>query len=332
MVLSLIASQITFAQEDEGDIYFQIGVEDAERYIEEYLRPFYNGVGYGFTGGWYNTAETHKQWGFDFTISMNVAYIPRRDTKFLFENEDYDKLSVRGGSAQLATIFGPQNKQERPELSIVNSDDDELVIVTSPPGAINMKSMIGFNAVPIPMYQVGLGLIKHTDIKLRILPKIDFGDGSVGMFGLGFQHDIAQWFKVMRWQHISLAVMGGFNNLTLRYDLNYDEPVTAGNEVVFKLSGINIQAIASKEYYNVITIYGGLGYSRAGSQTQVLGVYPAEEVNYQLPDNPIDLQYGNNSLNTTLGLTLKFLFVTVGVSHTIQKYHVTTVSTGISIR
>lgn len=331
IVACLFTGVIASAQGEE-DIYFQVGVDDGEQYLKDYLRPVFNGIGYGFTGGWYNTAETHKQWGFDIVVSTSVAFVPKDDLSFKFDNSDYERLRVASGTAQLSTAFGPQNKADRPELIVINEDEEELVRFTSPPGAINMKSKVGFNAIPMPMYQVGFGLIKNTDLKLRILPKINVGDGSVSMFGIGFQHDIARWFKVMQWQDVSFSALGAFNNLTLKYDLDYDSPTTSGNMSVVKLNGFTLQAIASKEYYNVITIFGGLGYSRAGSRLQILGVYPANEINYQLPDDPIDFRYGQSSFNVSMGLTLKLFFINASIAHSIQQYQVTTASLGITIR
>lgn len=334
LIIALLSQVVlgSFAQENEGDIYFQVGTSDSERYLKEYLRPLFNGIGYGFTSGWYNTAATHEEWGFDITLSANVAYIPQRDLSFSFLNSDYEKIQVEGTSASLPTIFGAQNKADRPELTIVNDDGEELVRATSAPGLINMKDQVGFSAVPFPMYQFGLGVAKNTDLKLRVLPKVNIQDGSVSMIGFGIQHDLGQWFKMLEWQNISIAVLAAMNRLTIKYDLNYDDPETKGNEGIFNLNGLNLQAIASKEYYKVITLFGGIGYSRAGSRVRLTGTYPAGEIEYQLPVDPIDFKYGDNSLNVTAGMTVKIVFLTIGVSHSFQKYHVTTATVGISIR
>ena len=332
-LLFLIPSISVLSQEKEGDIYFQIGTSDAELYLKNYLSPLFNGIGYGFNSGWYNTAATHDRWGFDFTISANVAFIPRKDLTFTFNNSQFDHLKVSSGnSAELSTIFGPENKADRPELTIIDDNGEELVRATSFPGAINMKDAVGFSAVPMPMYQFGLGIIKNTDLKLRILPKISFDDASVSMIGFGLQHDLGQWFKELQWQNISIAVFAGYNQLTMKYGLNYDAPATEENEGILNLSGFNLQALASKEYYKIITLYGGIGYSRAGSRVRLTGTYPAGDINYQLPEDPIDFKYGDNSANVTFGITLKLVIVTVGVSHCIQNYHVTNASVGLTIR
>lgn len=320
--------------QDETDIYAQIGTDDARQFVEDYLRPFYNGIGFGFTSGWYNTAATHDQWGFDFTVSANLVFVPSEDLAFQFRNSDYEKIQVvSADEARLSTVFGSQVKEERPELRITDDDGQELIRLTSPPGAVNLKEEISVNALPLPMYQLGFGLIRHTDIKVRVLPKINFEGGSVYMLGFGLQHDLAQWFRLLDAQDISIAFLGAFNNLTARFDLEDDEdPRTAGDKGVFNINGTNLQLIASKEYVNFLTIFGGFGYSRAGSRTQLLGAYPIDERFTQLPEDPLDLRYGNSSMNLSVGLRIKLVFLTFGVSHTFQKYQVSTATLGISVR
>lgn len=327
-------SYLPLHAQDEADIYVQIGPEDARKLVEDYMRPLYNSIGYGFTSGWYTTAATHDRWGFDFTINVSLVYVPSQDLTFRFQNSDYEKIQVVGtDEAYLPTVFGPQNKAERPELSVMDDNGEMLVRLTAPPGAVDLKKEIGVNAVPLPMYQFGLGVIKHTDIKVRVLPKINFDGGSVSMLGFGVQHDIAQWIRLLDAQDISIAFLGAYNSMTSKVDLSEeDDPETAGNEGVFKMNGMNLQFIASREYFKVFTFVGGVGYSRAGSRTQVLGTYPIDEKYTQIPDDPLDLQYGNSSMNLSLGLRIKLLFITVAASHTFQKYQVSTASLGITFR
>ncbi|MEP0367747.1 MAG: DUF6588 family protein [Cyclobacteriaceae bacterium] len=333
LVSLILLGSVTSEAQDEQDIYLQVGAEEGKQFLESYLAPLFSGVGYGFSAGWYNTGETHDPLGFDITISGSLAFIPKSDFTFRFNNSEYEKLQLSNeSSAQLPTIFGPQNKEQRPELTILDENDETLVRVTSPPGAIDMKDVIGFDAVPIPMVQIGLGLYAGTDIKFRYLPKLDFGRASVSMFGMGLQHDLGQWFKRTKYQNVSISLLGAFNGLTTTGDLSYSDPDTKNNKGVFKINGVNFQLIGSKEYLDLITIYGGVGFARAGSRVQILGNYPIDEQYEQLTKDPIDFRYSQSSMNFTAGLTVKLLFITLGLSHTMQKYQVTTASIGISVR
>ncbi|WP_258104971.1 DUF6588 family protein [Marinoscillum sp. MHG1-6] len=335
IIASLLLSVIQLVHgQSEIDTYLQIGATDGQKYISHYTRPLFEAVGFGFTSGWYNTAEAHQPLGFDITIMGNVVFIPRAEKTFLFKNSEYRKLTTSSGqNEKLSSIFGPQSKNERPELTIKDQNDEVLARITSPPGMINLKREIGVDAVPLPMVQLGLGVFRGTDLKFRYLPKLHFSnETSVSMFGLGIQHDIGQWFRRLRVYDISFAVLGAFNGLTASTDLSYNQEGTEDNRGEFKMNGINLQMIASKKYVEVLTVFGGFGYSRSGSRIQILGSYPVDSQYDPIPEDPIDLKNGNSSLNFTAGLTLKLAVFTLSVAHTVQDYQVTTATFGISVR
>ncbi len=321
--------------QDELDMFLQAGVKDAGLVIQNYLKPVFEGVGYGYTNGWYHTAKAHETFGFDISISGNVAFIPQSNLTYTFNNSDYSNIKLtNGNSAQLPTVLGPYLKSERPEVTFYN-DGEEIVRTTAPPGAINLKEEIGFNAVPVPMIQAGVGVIKETDVIIRLIPPISFGAdaGKLSMFGYGVKHNIGQWIKMLDYSGIDVSFLAGFSNLKVTADLSEeDDPVTSNNEGVFKINGFVLQGIVSKEYIKVFTIYGAVGYSRAGSRTQILGTYPIDPDFEQLPVDPIDLKYGNSSMNLTAGLRVRIVALTFSTAYTLQEYPVLSLGLGVSVR
>ena len=82
-----------------------------------------------------------------------------------------------------------------PELRFIDDNGDEIIRISTPTG-LNIEEVNGvpFNGVPVPMAQVGIGLFKGTEVKLRHMPEIDFdGEGSFQMFGIGVMHDIKSY-------------------------------------------------------------------------------------------------------------------------------------------
>ena len=46
-------------------------------------------------------------------------------------------------------------------------------------------------AMPLPMIQAGIGLIKNTAIDIRYMPMLNVGDNiNVNLFGVGIKHDL----------------------------------------------------------------------------------------------------------------------------------------------
>lgn len=321
--------------QDELDLFLQAGVKDAGLVIQNYLKPVFEGVGYGYTNGWYHTAKAHETLGFDISVSGNVAFIPQSRLTYTFNNSDYTNIQLTNSStAQLPTVLGPHLKSERPEVTFYN-DGEEIVRTTSPPGAINLKEEIGFNAVPVPMIQAGIGVIKETDLIIRFIPPISFGEdaGRVRMFGMGIKHNLGQWITLLDYSGVDVSFLAGFSNFKVTANLSEeDDPATSSNEGVFKMNGLVFQGIVSKEYINIFTIYGALGYSRAGSRTQVLGTYPIDPDFEQLPVDPIDLKYGTGSMNLTAGLRVRIVALTFSSAFTFQEYPVLSLGLGMTVR
>lgn len=321
--------------QDELDQFLQAGVNDASNLISNYLEPVFQGIGYGYSNGWYNTAKPHETLGFDISVSANVAFVPNSSLTFKFDESQYDNIRLSDPSDnQLPTVLGPYEKEERPDLTFYNNGE-EVVRITSPPGAIAMKEEVGFNAIPVPMVQAGIGVYKGTDVILRFVPGLSFANDKVriSMFGYGIKHNVGQWFRALDYAGIDVSVLAGISSMKVTGDLSEeDDPVTANNEGIFKINGFVLQGIVSKEYVNIFTIYGAIGYSRAGSRTQVLGTYPIDEEFDQLPDDPIDLKYANSSMNMTAGLRVRLVAVTLSSAFTFQKYPVLSAGVGVTIR
>lgn len=52
------------------------GVDDAEKILQEYLKPFANIIGSDLNAGWYNTARPHQLGGLDITATVSWATAP----------------------------------------------------------------------------------------------------------------------------------------------------------------------------------------------------------------------------------------------------------------
>ena len=336
IICALLFSQgLQLNAQDELDQFLQAGVNDASNLISNYLEPVFQGIGYGYSNGWYNTAKPHETLGFDISISANVAFVPNSSLTFTFDESQYDNIRLSDPSDnQLPTVLGPYEKEERPDLTFYNNGE-EVVRITAPPGAIAMKEEVGFNAIPVPMVQAGIGVYKGTDVILRFVPGLSFADDKVriSMFGYGIKHNIGQWFKVLDYAGLDVSVLAGVSTMKITGDLSdEDDPVTANNEGIFKINGFVLQGIVSKEYVNIFTIYGAVGYSRAGSRTRILGTYPIDEEFEQLPEDPIDWKYANSSMNMTAGLRVRLVAVTLSSAFTLQKYPVLSMGVGVTIR
>lgn len=361
----LYSAAIKTQAQDFGDI-LSVGAEDANVYLENYLTPAVNSFGVGLANGWYNTAKTHKKLGVDLTLSINVANVPDADLMFAFSQSDYQNLKLRDGSGDmpdgtlLPTLVGGDapNGSELyvPANTTVDIGgaqsitlEDDISFAALP--GFDLKDVPLINGVPTPTLNLGIGLIKNTDLKIRWAPEQSFGDYSVKMFGVGVMHDIKQWIPGMKKLPFDLSVL--FATTTMKSEVAIDVDIqnsdattqtsssfTGSGTGTFKTNATTFQVIASKKLA-VLTPYVGVGFNAVKSNLDVTGDYTlstennidSSRNNSQTVSDPIDLDFtsaGGGRL--TVGMRLKLLILTIHADYTVQKYNTFTAGVGLSIR
>lgn len=343
-VVAITTMQSIQAQ-DFTDI-FKAPQEDAEAYLNEYIEPFMLSFANGMAGGWYNTAKAHKPLGFDITLSVNVANIPSGERTFLFDQSKFLNVRNPGSADQLyPTLVG--GKPDGAQLQLFGSYTDPNTGTTYTYDNIQtFDAPEGFDVTefpiagaPVPMLQVGLGLIKNTDLKFRYGKLSSDADGyDFDLLGIGLMHDFKQWIPGIKALPLDMSLFVGWSRFktTVRIDEG-DPSFSAQGEGEMRANTTTIQILASKKL-SIFTPYVGVGYNAVSSSFKVTG----EFVNYTLRDvngnpfrieDPADLNYeGGSGLRTTVGFRLKLAIITLHADYTIQKYNVFGVGLGIAVR
>ncbi len=351
LLISFASPLKTVAQgEEDISAFLQAGQEDASKLVEAYVQPMVKSISYGMTGGWYTTAKAHKTLGFDLSITVNSAFIPSSDNffnpnKLKFANTTYNGARDNGSNGpfdptrKAPTIFGPKDETEY--SSSYDPDGNgplgvQTYVYRGPEG-FNVKKEIGIAAVPTPMIQLGIGIIKNTDIKIRFLPKQEFGSSDIQMFGIGIMHDIKQHFKGIKLLPFDLSGLVAFNSVSGTTDLSSDGsggvPESTNGVGKYKFNSWVIQGLISKKI-SVLTGYAGVGYSIVDTKVDVEGDYiviPELGSAATLRD-PVSIDLKNNSLRLTLGMRLKLGPVYLNGDYTIQKYNTLSIGFGFSVR
>jgi len=333
----------TIAQGEEDLSAFLMAGEDASKLIEAYMQPVVKSISYGMTGGWYTTAKAHKTLGFDLSFTVNSAFIPSSENFFnpeklnLSSNTTYDGARDKDSGApfdptrKAPTIFGPKD-----ETRYSSTYGGETFVYGGPEG-FDIKKEIGIAAVPTPMVQLGIGIIKNTDIKLRFVPKQSFGESDIKMFGIGIMHDIKQHFKGIKLMPFDLSALVAYNSVSGSTDLSSDGsdgvPESTNGVGEYKFNSWVIQALISKKI-SVLTGYAGVGYNIVNTKVDVKGDYTlVSESDTEVPiSNPVAIDFKNNSMRLTVGMRLKLGPVFFNGDYTFQKYNTLSVGLGFSVR
>ena len=333
-----LASISTTAQ-NFGDI-LAAGAENAEVYLSNYARPAIDAFGNGMTNGWYNTAKPHKSLGFNITVSPSFSFIPEAEQTFRFNPADYQDLTLEGDSDGIIPTLVGGDAEAGSELvfsgeatypgGVTFSGEERFDV---PNGVINLDK-VPFAGTPAPTYNIGVGIIKGTELKLRILPEVSSGDFKASMWGVGVQHDIKQWIPGINKLPFDLSVLFATSSLTLNYAINVNTGNFEGSgEAIFKTNTTTFQGIVSKKLL-FFTPYLGVGFNTVSSSLDINGTYRYTTTTSSSEiEDPVSLEFdGAGGLRTTIGGRINLAFLTFHAAYSLQKYNTFTTGVGISVR
>lgn len=326
----LFVQQNTFAQDLED--LLKGSLSDASLLVEGYVSPVMNGIGGGLNQGWYNTAKAHKTFGVDFTITTSLMYVPSSDKFYTVDNNklqeirlvSYDGQNVSPtGSGSVPTVFGPEKS---PTYETISSGS-----TFQGPEGLDLKAQIKLaDALPVPIYHLGLGLPKGTDLKFRWSPTLDFGDAKFSVFGIGVMHDVKQYIPGIKNLPFDLSGFVGYTKMKFEVDLS---GATAGSNQkgVMEFNSTTIQGLISKKI-SVLTFYGGVGYNFVKSSIDIKGTYDLDDNGTPEATDPVSLNFKNPGFRATAGLRLKLAVFTFHGDYTLAKFNALSAGFGINIR
>ena len=270
--------------------------------------------GAGLNNGWYNTAKPHSLGGFDVTFTLNTVIIPNTAETFKIGDEFGNVFQSTKDEA--ATVFGNDG------VTAMYYDPSSQVGTDSIP--FNMPGGFKTPAMPLPMIQAGIGLIKNTAIDIRYMPMLNVGDNiNVNLFGIGLKHDLLQWIPgVGDAIPMSLSLQGGYTSLNTELEV-------ADQKVSLNTKATTINLVASKKIL-MLTGYVGVGYNSATTTF-------AADANFNLNgiqfNEKVAMDFESiKKLRTNIGLRLNIAVVTIQADYTFSEYPTATLGLGVSFR
>lgn len=352
LTVALIAlATSTQAQGTEADlsVFLQAQKSDANKLIGAFISPMIKGLSYGMTSGWYTTAANHKLGGVDLGVSLAVVTLPSSEETF-----DPFKLGLSANTVPKTTpaptFIGPKI----PSQYTITNNGYTIANVDGPEG-LDFKKNIGMNAIPVPIIQLGVGLIKNTDLKVRYLPEQKSGDSKLSMIGFGLMHDIKQHIKGVKMLPFDLSFLVAYNSisgstslintrvdpLTGYWNQTDGVPYSNNGKGNYTFNSWLFQALVSKKVA-VLTFYAGVGYAAVSSKATITGsfvmdnpIYPGDPstnpAKITLTD-PFSTTYSNSGMKATAGMRLKLGPIYFSGDYTVQKFNALTLGFGASIR
>jgi len=312
-LLSGLIGLNSFAQPDPPiTSIFADDIAQGEKLIEAYFTPMAESFGAGLNSGWYNTAKPHSLGGFDLTFTLNTVIIPNSAKKFNIA--DAGGTTFTSAETEASTIFG---SSDGTPMTYTNSN-------TSTDVDFNMPGGFKTPALPLPMLQAGIGLIKNTAIDIRYMPMLDVGNAvKVNLFGIGLKHDLLQWIPVAGDAiPMSLSLQWGYTNLNTELKIDV-------HEVSLNTKANTINLVASKRLL-MVTGYAGVGYNSSTTSFSADADFELSGIKFE---EKVQMDFeSKNNLRANVGFRFNITLVTIQADYTFSEYPTATLGLGVSLR
>ena len=310
-LFTLLAGLIGFSSYSQTSILGQ-DIKQGEKLLEAYFTPIAESFGSGLNNGWYNTAKPHSLGGFDLTFTLNTVIIPNAAESFKIGNEFGGVFTST--KTEASSIFGNSDVTPMIYTNSNTSTDVDFIM----PGGFKTP------ALPLPMLQAGIGLIKNTAINIRYMPMLNVGNNfNVNLFGIGLKHDLLQWIPVVGDAiPMSLSLQGGYTTLNTELKIS-------GQEVSLNTKATTINLVASKRLL-MVTGYAGVGYNSAATTFSSNANFELSGIEF---DENVEMKFeSNKNLRANIGLRLNITLVTIQADYTFSEYPTATLGLGVSLR
>jgi hypothetical protein len=330
------------AQNDDGiSQLFKGTPDDVNKLVNAYSNPLFKGFGNSLNGGWTNTAKTLGLLHFVVRVTASTSFVPDADKTYNVNSLNLANIKATG--SPIAPTFGGDKDLSTGIMVSDPSDPNnpsKKYLTTLP------KGVIGY--IPAPQVQLTVGLIKNTDVTLRLIPTINITDdvGKLGMFGIGFKHNFANDLgpKALPFD---LALAIGYTRLNYNKTLNVRPDADGvpptnqdyGNQhIEGHFNGWNTQVILSKKLL-FFTPFVSVGYLTSSTNVGMKGNFPfVTSVNaagkpvYTTYTDPINISGSSASISgarADIGFQLSLAFFKLYGSYSFAEYQ--SVNAGIGL-
>ena len=321
-IVLVFISSLTFAQQNVDDL-LAAGVNDARRFTNEYLRPAGEGMMYSMNHGWFNSGKSKKIFGFEISLIANAAFVNDKNQSFVLNPADYENLDFRdnpGVARPVATAFGDI------EGVIVRVEGEGIVDgIPAQDAEFELPTGLGsegINLVPTAFLQVGFGLIKGTEIKVRYFPKVETNDTEVGFYGAALQHEFTKWLPADKVFPVAISGLIAYTHLDASYDFTDTNIIDGDNQRFENNTNTWLFQLIGSTKLPIFNVYGGLGYLTGNAKTDLKGTYRVQSgvVTSETITDPFSIENKVSGVRGTVGAKLSLAFFRFNVDYTIAEY------------
>ncbi len=319
--------------QNDIDVLLTAGVEDAQRFANDYLAPGTDGVIHSMNANWFNSAKVKPLGGFEISVIANAALIKDDHKKFNMNTADYNNVQfVTGPSAQdVASVLGEND----PEIFVEVEYDDPIfgsqTVVLELPQGIGDGSG---NLLPTASIQGAVGLGSGIEVKARYFPKVDTDDVTFNMYGAALQLEFTEWLPADKLWPVALSGLVAYNHLDGSYDITESSGIDGENQKLENNTNTWLFQLAVSTKLPVFNLYGGLGYITGKSESDLLGNYRVTDgiLTSETITDPFSVSSKVSAVRGTLGAKLKLGFFRLNAEYHLSEFDVFSVGVNFGFR
>ncbi|RCW90043.1 DUF6588 family protein [Winogradskyella arenosi] len=319
--------------QNDIDVFLAAGIDDAQRFANDYLAPGTNGIMHSMNANWFNSAEVKPLGGFEVSVVVNAALINDEHKTFSLDTDTYNNVQfVAGPNAQLvSSVLG---KNEPPIFVEVTYEDPIFGTQTT---EVELPEGIGENSanmLPTAFIQGAVGLGKGVELKARFVPKVDTDDVSLSMYGAGLQLEVTDWLPTSQLWPVALSGLVAYNHVDASYNLMESSGIDGENQRLENDTNTWLFQVIASTKLPVINVYGGVGLINGTSESDLLGSYRVTNglLSSETIVDPFSVSSNVSSVRGTIGAKLKVGFFRLNAEYHMSEYDAFSVGINFGFR
>ncbi|SEL95335.1 hypothetical protein SAMN04487910_3699 [Aquimarina amphilecti] len=323
LILSIFILNFCYGQQNIDDL-LAAGINDAQRFTSDYLRPASDGLMHSMNNGWFNTAKSKKLFGFEISLIVNSAFVGNDNKSFVLDPTNYENLDFRdnpGEARSVATAFG-----DIENVIVVVEGESTVPGLPAQDAEFELPTGLGgsnINFVPTAFLQASFGLIKGTEIKARFFPKVKTNDAEVGFYGIGLQHEVTSWLPADKLFPVAISGLIAYTHLDGNYDFTNTNIVQGENQRFENDTNTWLFQVIGSTKLPVFNVYGGIGYLSGKSTTDLKGTYRVQSgvISSETIVDPFSVESEVSGVRGTLGAKVSLAFFRINIDYTLAEYN-----------
>ena len=329
LFLSLGLLTVCANAQNDIDVLLAGGVEDAERFANDYLEPGTNGLMHSMNANWFNSAKAKPLGGFEISIIANAALVGDEDKLFNLDTSQYNNVEfLQGPSAQnVSTVLGENNPAVLVEVKYEDPIFGSQTVQLELPNGIGDTAA---NLIPSAFVQGAVGLGSGIEIKGRFIPKYENEDVKFNTYGAGLQFEFTELLPAGKLWPAALSGLVAYNQIDASYNLSGTSNIEGENQRLENNTNTWLFQLIASTKLPVINFYGGVGLISGTSESDLLGTYRVTDglITSETITDPFSVSSQVSDLRGTIGTKLKLGFFRLNAEYHISQFQA--VSVGIN--